>query len=132
MLLLVSKMGSLSFFLGIEVSYLTDGIALTHRMFTNELLRNADISSPKAVNTPLPITIKLHHDDGSPDFSDPTYYRHLVENLNFLTHTRPDLSFTVQTLSQFMQCPSTTHFNAHTHTSLCWFYCWPRHTITSY
>jgi len=40
----------------------------------------------------------------------------MVGKINFLTHTRPDLSFTAQTLSQFMQHPSTSHLQALHHT----------------
>jgi len=47
---------------------------------------------------------------------DPTYYRSMVGKLNFLTHTTPDLSFTAQTLSQFMQHPPTSHLQALQHT----------------
>ena len=43
-------------------------------------------------------------------------YKQLVGKLNFLTSTKPDLSFTVQTLSQFMQAPSIDHCNALLHT----------------
>lgn len=109
-------MSFLSFFHGIEVTSLPDGIALTQRKFTHELLRDAGITAPKMVTTPLPITPKLHHDDGSSAFPDPTYYRNIVGKLNFFTHTRPNLSFAVQILSQFMQHPSKTHFKALTHT----------------
>lgn len=56
------------------------------------MLRDAGMTASKYVITPLPITIKLQHHDGFPAYPDPTYYRSLVGKLNFLTHTRPDLS----------------------------------------
>ena len=108
-------MGSLHYFLGLEVFYLDTGIAITQQKFANELLRASGISQFKKVVTPLPLNLKLHMSD-SPLYSNPTHYRSLVGKLNFLTHTRPDLAFTVQTLSQFMQSPTEAHYSALTHT----------------
>ena len=47
---------------------------------------------------------------------DPTLYRSIVGKLNYLTNTRPDLTYVVQTLTQFMQKPRDTHWKALQHT----------------
>ncbi|KAI5351986.1 hypothetical protein L3X38_004877 [Prunus dulcis] len=44
--------------------------------------------------------------------SNPTEYRELVGSLQYLTLTRPDISFAVNTIAQFMSAPLTTHFVA--------------------
>lgn len=47
--------------------------------------------------------------------SGPTIYRQLIGKLNFLVNTRPDLSFSVQHLSQFNQNPSQAHYDVVIH-----------------
>ena len=42
-------------------------------------------------------------------------YRALLGKLNFLTNTRPDLSFIGETLSQFLENPRTSHLQALIH-----------------
>lgn len=73
-----------------------------------------DSTTFKSVVTPLPLNLKLQADDGE-IFYDAVLYRCLVGKLNFLTHTRPDLAYTVQHLSQFLKLPRRPHFDALMH-----------------
>ena len=107
--------GRLSVFLGLELTYSANGIIVTQQKFSKELLRDTDISPLTPHFTPLPLNHKLSSND-SPLLPNPTLYHSLVGKLNFLTHTRPDLSYVVQTLSQHMQNPTTAHFEVVKHT----------------
>lgn len=59
----------------------------------------------------MEVNLKLHQADGDLLF-DPSMYRQLVGSLNYLSITRPDISFVVQQVSRFMQAPCQTHFAA--------------------
>ena len=83
--------------------------------FTKDLLQTSKVDVSKPAVTPLPQNLKLYQDQGEL-YSDPSYYRTMVGKLNFLTHTRPDLAYTVQHLSQFMQTPRIPHIVALHHT----------------
>lgn len=85
------------------------------KKFAKELLTEAAIDTSHPVCTPLLAHLKLSHDAGSL-ISTPEVYRSLVGKLNYLTNTRPDLSYTVQTLSQYIHAPRTTHLDALNHT----------------
>jgi len=58
---------------------------------------------------PLQQNLKLQNDDGSKEV-DATLYRQLVGSLIYLTTTKPNLAFTVSTLSQFMSKPLESHW----------------------
>ncbi|XP_019258691.1 PREDICTED: uncharacterized protein LOC109236906 [Nicotiana attenuata] len=49
---------------------------------------------------------------GDPDLKDITAYQKLIGKLLYSTIIRPNISFAVQTLSQFMQIPKQSHMDA--------------------
>jgi len=49
---------------------------------------------------------------GSVPFSDVHAYKILIGRLMYLTNTRPDITFSIHQLSQFLDKPTIAHYNA--------------------
>ena len=93
------------------MSHLHDRISLTQRKFTHDLLRDSGHLHDKPTVTPLPFNCKLKANEGVP-LANPTLCKTYIGKLNFLTNVRPDISFAIQTLNQFMQQPTSSHITA--------------------
>ena len=66
--------------------------------------------------TPLSSSEKLSLAEGELlSQEDGTRYRSLVGALRYLTLTRPDISFAVNKVCQFLHAPTTAHWNAAKH-----------------
>nr|GEV27950.1 probable carboxylesterase 2 [Tanacetum cinerariifolium] len=59
--------------------------------------------------------IELCNTDSGAPISDPESYKRLVGRLLYLSMTRPDISYAVQHLSQFVSSPKEPHLQAATH-----------------
>jgi uncharacterized membrane protein YgcG len=108
---LTKYLGKLRYFLGIEVARSKAGISLSQRKYTLDILQDTGYLGSKPVATPMESNLKLMPDEG--DFiDDPDIYRRLVGKLIYLTITRPDISYAVSVVSQFMTNPRVPHMNA--------------------
>ncbi|XP_006596677.1 uncharacterized mitochondrial protein AtMg00810-like [Glycine max] len=106
----IKDLGRLSYFLGLEVHYGANDIFLSQSKYAHDILDRAKVLDAKPIAMPLASGIQLTS-TGDP-FPDPTLYCSLVGALQYLTITRPDLSYVVNSVSQFLQAPTTDHFQA--------------------
>jgi len=107
----MKDLGCLHYFLGLEVHTNSNGIFLHQQKYTEDLISLAGLQSATPVDTPLEVNVKYHRDQGDL-LPNPLLYRQLVGSLNYLTITRPDISFAIQQVSQFMHTPRHLHLAA--------------------
>ncbi|MBW0574447.1 hypothetical protein O181_114162, partial [Austropuccinia psidii MF-1] len=115
----IKDIGIADLILGIKINHHEDGVSLDQHHFIEALLELYGMSQCKTVTTPLvpnshltPATeIKLE------EFNNlKINFRSAIGSLNYLsTATRPDLSFAVSTLSQYLEKPGIKHWSAFLH-----------------
>ncbi|CAH9103888.1 unnamed protein product [Cuscuta europaea] len=107
----MTDLGPLSYFLGIAVTRHPHGIFLNQAKYANEILSRASLSDCNSVATPVDTNSKLSATAGPP-VEDPTLYRSLAGALQYLTFTRPNISYAVQQICLFMHDPRVPHLHA--------------------
>jgi hypothetical protein len=107
---LVSDLGPLWYFLEIEISSTSEGFFLSQEMYIRDLLDRASLTDHCTAETPMELNVHLVATDGEP-LEDPTQYRHIVGSLVYLGVTRPDISYSVHILSQFVSAPTQIHYS---------------------
>ncbi|GJR92334.1 ribonuclease H-like domain-containing protein [Tanacetum coccineum] len=77
------------------------------------MLHEYGLLACRPVMTPLPENYVLSHkeSDGDKYLRNITSYQKLIGKLIYLTMTRPDISYVVQSLSQHMHAPLQSHFD---------------------
>ena len=113
----IKDLGELRYFLGIEFCRSEQGIVMNQRKYALELISETGLSGARPSLTPLETNMKLTSADYMQDvhdelFTDINKYQKVIGKLLYLTNTRPDIAFSVQCLSQFMQKPTLSHWNA--------------------
>jgi hypothetical protein len=109
----VKDLGKLSYFLGVEVTSTPGGIALTQVKYASDILRRVNMYNWKDIGTPMSSTEKLSKFSGTVLDEDMAFnYRSTVGALQYLCLTRPDISFAVNRVCQFLASPTDVHWSA--------------------
>ncbi|XP_026383659.1 uncharacterized protein LOC113279171 [Papaver somniferum] len=106
----MKDLGALSYFLGIEAKLdaSTNSSLLTQSKYSIELLKKFDMLKCKPCKSPVAQGRRASLYDGTL-LENPAYYGSLVGALQYLTLTRPDVSFAVNYVAQFMHQPTDVH-----------------------
>ncbi|KAL0641875.1 hypothetical protein Bca4012_102599 [Brassica carinata] len=109
----IKDLGEMKYFLGIEICRSKEGLFMSQRKYTLDLLKGAGAYGGKTARMPMEDGYKVPREgeiEDSKPYQDPKLYRKLVGKLIYLTITRPDICFAVNQVSQHMQVPKEHHW----------------------
>nr|GEW66286.1 retrovirus-related Pol polyprotein from transposon TNT 1-94 [Tanacetum cinerariifolium] len=107
---LMSAMGELNFFLGLQVLQKKDGIFLSQDKYVGDILKKFGYSDVRSANTPM--------DKENPSRKDGTgkdvelhLYRSMIGSFMYLTASRPDIMFVVCACARHQVTPKECHLH---------------------
>lgn len=106
----LKDLGSLHYFLGLQIHRTSTGSTLSQENYIHDILCRSKMSEASSVFTPADPGSRLHS-EGAP-FEDPKLFRRVVGSLQYVTITRPDITYAVNRVCQFMHSPTTLHWQA--------------------
>ena len=105
----LKQLGQLDYFLGIEIKYLPNrSLLMTQSKYIRDLLHRTHMAEAHSISSPMASSCKLSKTGGDL-FQDPTLYRSIIGALQYDTLTRPEITFVVNKVYQFMENPLDTH-----------------------
>jgi hypothetical protein len=110
----MSDLGLVKQYLEVEFHPLPNGLFLTQQQYSNDMLQEFGMLESRREHTPLPASTVLLSDMHSP-LVNSQLYCHMVDKLIFLTTTRHDLAYAMNSVSRYMAQPQSTHMDAVKH-----------------
>ncbi|GJY21532.1 putative ribonuclease H-like domain-containing protein [Tanacetum coccineum] len=110
-ILLMSSMGELTFFLGLQVQQKKDGIFISQDKYVGEILKKFRFTEVKTASTPMETQKPLLKDKDGEEV-DVHMYRSMIGSLMYLTSSRPDIMFAVCACARYQVNPKVSHLYA--------------------
>ncbi|XP_022030942.1 uncharacterized mitochondrial protein AtMg00810-like [Helianthus annuus] len=107
----MKDLGPISYFLGVSVTNYPKSLFLSQAKYAMEIIERAGLADCNPAATPVDTQQKLSRNSGTP-VADITEYLRLVGALQYITFTRPDISYAIQQVYMHMHAPTTTHMHA--------------------
>jgi hypothetical protein len=107
----IKDLGPLHHFLGITVERCPDGLFFHQRTYTIDILKRAVMADCKPCTTLIDLQAKLAG-DSEPPVEDVSQFRSITGALQYLTFTRPDITYVVQQICLHMHDPREPHLTA--------------------
>lgn len=101
----IKNLGEADLFLGMEIQQSEIGFQVSQTKYILDILQEYNMMDSNPSATLMAVGCKLNSTDGEV-LGKPEHYRRLVGRLLYLNMTRPDITFAVQQLSQFMNSPT--------------------------
>nr|GEX29805.1 ribonuclease H-like domain-containing protein [Tanacetum cinerariifolium] len=95
----MSAMGELTFFLGLQVKQLSNGIFISQDKYVKDMLKKFDMESVRIATTPYEVP-KPKSKDEPDDAVNVHLYRSMIGSLMYLIASRPDIMFAVSACSR--------------------------------
>ena len=89
------------------------GIFISQQKYVINLLKETGKTACKPASTLIDPNLRLGEAEKNATV-DKEMYQRLVGRLIYLSHTRPDISYAVSVISQFMHSPKEAHLQAYT------------------
>ena len=107
----LKDLGPFYYFLGLHIIRISRGLYLNQSKYAKDLLQKHNMLSSKVDRTPCAPNLRLVPNEGH-FLANPHEHRSLIGSLHYLTFTRPNLSFVVHQVCQFMVVPTNAHLVA--------------------
>ncbi|GJV52708.1 putative ribonuclease H-like domain-containing protein [Tanacetum coccineum] len=107
-ILLMSSMGELTFFLGLQLQQKKDGIFISQDKYVVEILKKFGFTEVKTASTPVETQKPLLKDEDGEEV-DVHMYRSMIGSLMYLTASRPDIMFAVCACARYQVNPMVSH-----------------------
>nr|XP_043623619.1 uncharacterized mitochondrial protein AtMg00810-like [Erigeron canadensis] len=104
----MSMMGELTFFLGLQICQLPNGIFINLEKYIRDMLAKFDMSNITLKPTPMSPPNNLHADPEGKHVN-PTHYRGMIGSLMYLTTSRPDIMFATCLCARYQASPRESH-----------------------
>jgi len=82
---------------------------MTQSKYIRDLLHKTNMAEAHSISSPMVSNCKLSR-HGADAFHNPSLYRSMVGALQYATLTRPEISFVVNEVCQFMAAPLDSHW----------------------